>query len=381
MKNTVKRFVFVSGAILIGMGLVLVFVLLGKQSSGPLSGALEVLGNKIMDIEQHYLLSQREPVRSKELAWFDPYRDSLLLLKHPDTIFLGVYENNYEESFDNILSLDHMLQSTLPLIQLYVAWGDEPREKFPMIYAKTIYDLGSMPIITWEPWLNDFDREAHSLPAVDDPNKNGMTAVARGDYDFYIKSWALDAKAFGKNMFIRLGHEMNDPYRYPWGPQNNEPAEFVAAWKHVVELFRELDVENVIWVWAPQPAYLRYGEFYPGDAYVDWVGIGALNYGTVASWSKWWSFHEIFGNYYQWLDMYHKPMMITEMSSLNVGGNREDWFIEAFTELPQKYPSLKGVIFFNDNDDKTTLNKSLDWSIVKDSTTCAAIRRTIDETW
>lgn len=381
MKNSMKRFVFVSTATIIGIALVLVFVFLGKQTSGPISEALEALGNKVIEVEQDYLLSQREPIRSKELTWFQPYRDSIKLMKNPDTIFLGVYENDYLQSFDKIIKLDNQLKAPLSLIQIYTAWGDKPREKFPEIYAKTIYDLGSMPVITWEPWLNDFDREKHDLEVVSDPNVEGMLAIARGDYDFYIESWAKDVANFGHNIFIRFGHEMNDPYRYPWGPQNNKPEEFVAAWKHVVNKFRELGVNNVIWIWAPQPAYLRYGEYYPGDEYVDWVGVGALNYGTVASWSKWWSFKEIYGNYYEWLDMLNKPMMITEMGCLKVGGSREDWFKEAFTKIPKVYPRLKAIIFFNDNDDKTTLNKSLNWSIVDDSVTCAVIRNTLIETW
>ncbi len=381
MKNTMNRFVFVSAATIIGIAMVMVFVFLGKQTTGPITGALDALGNKVIEVEQDYLLSKREPIRSKELAWFQKYRNNIELLKNPDTIFLGVYENTYEESFNNIITFDHNLQNTLPFIQIYTAWGDKPREEFPLVYAKTIYDLGSIPIITWEPWLNDFNREKHNLPVVEDPNIGGMAAVARGDYDFYIEEWAKDVKDFKNNIFIRLGHEMNDPYRYPWGPQNNEPHDFIAAWKHVVDKFKEVGANNVVWVWAPHPAYLKYGEYYPGDDYVDWIGIGALNYGTAASWSKWWTFDEIYGNYYDWLDMLNKPMMITEMGSLKVGGSRETWFKEAISDLPKKYPRLNALVFFNDSDDKTTLNKTLDWSIVKDTVVCTTINNAIISSW
>jgi hypothetical protein len=381
MKSKIKRFAFVSGATLFGIALVLIFVFLGKQSSGPISEMLGTLGDKVTDVEHNLLMKGREPVRSKELAWFDKYRNNAALLRHPDTILLGVFDNNYQQGFDKVLKLDKMLDEPLPLIQIYVAWGDKDNEKFPMLYAKAIYDLGSTPMITWEPWLNDFDREEHNLPQITNPDKNGMAAVARGDYDFYIKAWAEDVKSFGHNVFIRLGHEMNDPYRYPWGPQNNKPAEFVAAWRHVVNVFRKMHVKNVLWIWAPQPAYLHYKEYFPGKDYVDWTGVGALNYGTVAPWSKWWTFKEIFGDYYDKLNIFNKPMMITEMGSLTVGGERDKWFKNAFTNLPKKYPDLKAVLFFDDNSDNTTLNKSLDWSIVDDSTTCKAIHVAIETTW
>lgn len=381
MKNRIKRLAFVGGATLLGIALVLFFVFIGNRSSGPISEILSTLGDKVTDIEHTLLLKERIPKRVKNLAWFENKRNDPAFLRHPDTIILGVYDNNYMKSFGNIIRFDNMLKAPLPLIQIYVAWGDKPNEEFPMLYAKAIYDLGSLPLITWEPWLNDFNREEHHLPKVADPNKEGMKAVAKGEYDFYIKKWAEKVKEFGHIVFIRFGHEMNDPYRYPWGPQNNKPKDFIAAWQHIVRVFKNMNVYNVMWIWAPQPAYLRYKDYFPGKNYVDWVGVAALNYGTVAPWSKWWSFKEIFGNYYDRLAVFGKPLMITEMGSLTVGGNRTQWFKNAFDSLPEKYPQLRSILFFNDNRDNTTLNKSLDWSILNDTATCNAIHQAIQTTW
>lgn len=381
MKNTIKRFSFVGGAAVVGVILVLSLIYLGNKSSGPLSDVLNMIGNKVVDIENSILMSKRKPERIKELSWFKNYRENKTLMQHPDTILLGTYDNDYQKSFDPILHMEQLLKLRLPLIQIYVAWGDLPKEGFPMLYAKAIYDLGSTPMITWEPWLNDFNREDDGLPEVTDPNKNGLADIANGEYDFYIKKWALQAKSFGHNILIRYGHEMNDPYRYPWGPQNNKPEEYIAAWRHVVNVFRNLGANNIIWVWSPQPAYLHYQEYYPGSDYVDWVGVGALNYGTVAPWSKWWSFKEIFGDYYSKLDIFKKPLMITEMGSLDVGGNKTEWFRKAFTDLSGKYPDLKALLFFNDNNDNTTLNKSLNWSIANDTLTCRAIQQAIEAKW
>jgi beta-mannanase len=167
---------------------------------------------------------------------------------------------------------------------------------------------------------------------------------------------------------------MNDPYRYPWGPQNNKPVDFINAWRHVVKLFKDAGATNVIWIWSPHPAYANYDAYYPGDAFVDWVGVGTLNYGTVATWSKWWSFDEIFGNYYPQLSKYKKPIMITEFGSLGVGGNRAKWYKDALTDMPIKYPEIKSVIFFHCKNDNTTTYKALDWYIKDDTLTLSAIR-------
>ncbi|NOY51047.1 MAG: hypothetical protein GXO88_10870 [Chlorobi bacterium] len=378
MKKTVYRFSFATGVVIAGILIILIFTFLGDKSKGPLSEFLSKIQSKVIDIESSYLLSQRKPVRSADLGWFNKYRVDKELLSSPDTILWGIYDNHYQESFENVIRLEDNLNIDNALIQLYIAWGDKPEQEFPMKYVKAINSLGSTPFITWEPWLNDFDRKKHGLSIKEDQNKNGLLDVINGDYDFYIEKWALDVKEFGKTVFIRLGHEMNDPYRYPWGPQNNKPQEFVDAWKHVVDRFNGLGATNVVWVWSPHQAYMMYEYYYPGDDYVDWVGVGALNYGTVAVWSKWWSFSEIFGDYYYWLQMYNKPLIITEFGSLAVGGEKDQWFFDALNKLPQKYPLLKAVMLYNNDNDNTTLNKTLDWSLNSDTLTWKAIHKAVD---
>jgi hypothetical protein len=167
---------------------------------------------------------------------------------------------------------------------------------------------------------------------------------------------------------------MNDPYRYPWGPHNNSAADFVAAWKHVHDLFRKAGANNIIWMWSPHPAYGFFKEYYPGDAYVDYVGIGTLNYGPVASWAKWWSFDEIFGKYYQDLAAFKKPIVLTEFASLAYGGNRNKWYDDALKNIPLKYPAVKGLLFFHFDSDHTTTQQVLDWSIINDRKIIASVR-------
>jgi len=377
MKKTIYRFSFILGVLIISIIIVLGFVFIGDKSKGPISEVLNKLESKVIDIESDYLLSQREPVRSKELEWFLPYKNNKDLLLRPDTILWGIYDNHYQKSFENIISLEDKLSFASPLIQIYIAWGDKPHEQFPLKYVKAINNLGSIPFITWEPWLNDFERSKYGLKEKSDPNVKGLIDINNGDYDFYINRWALALKEYGNTVFIRLGHEMNDPYRYPWGPQNNKPEDFINAWRHVVQRFRSMEVDNVIWVWSPHPAYKMYMEYYPGNEYVDWVGVGALNYGTVALWSKWWTFDEIFGNYYDELSAFNKPIIITEFGSLAVGGNRNDWYYEALNKLPQNYHMVKSVIFYNNDSDNTTLSKTLDWSLNSDSLSRASVLKAI----
>jgi hypothetical protein len=264
----------------------------------------------------------------------------------------------------------------LPLIQIYVAWGDKPEQRFPLRIVSAIWDYGSLPVVTWEPWLTDFENVQHpNLPLRNVREQRGMAAVASGQYDFYIDAWAADAAQFGKPLMVRLGHEMNDPYRYPWGPQNNTKEEYIAMWRHVVGRFRAAGATNVLWVWSPHVAYEYWDLYYPGDEWVDWTATGVLNYGPIAHWSEWWSFDQIFGTRYARLAAFGKPIMVAEFGSLAVGGDRTAWYRDALGSLPAKYPMVKALLFFEVAGDQTVTYQRIDWTVSGDSALVQAIRQ------
>jgi hypothetical protein len=361
-------------ALILGIGIVLLITFAGNKSQGPLENLMTNASSAVNKVEDNIILQNRENKHSDRLKWFAPYREDISLLKNPKLILLGVFDNQATESFESVISLEDSLKTTFPLVHLYTAWGSKPEEQFPKLKVEAILELGSIPVITWEPWLTDFDAaEYPQLRKVENRDKGGMADVAKGRYDFYIKEWALQAQAIVRPIFLRIGHEMNDPYRYPWGPQNNRASDFIAAWRHIHRLFSALGVTNIIWVWSPHPAYGYFDAFYPGSAYVDYVGIGSLNYGTVASWSKWWSFEDIFGKHYKEFAKFNKPIMLTEFGCLAVGGNRADWFSKALAQIPREYPLVKAVLFFHFSDDRTTTQQTLNWYFKSDSPVTKAI--------
>jgi hypothetical protein len=377
-----KTIAYRASAILLVVFLgVCVFSLLlfaGNRSKGPLEDLAAGVSSQVAHFEKNMVNGGSREGRSASLDWLNRYRNNSLFLNAPDTILAGVYDNNTAESYESIVALEDSLGMKLPIIQFYTAWGSKKDQVFPMLRSQAIYDLGSVPMITWEPWLNDFDPETFPINGpIKEVNANGLKAIARGKYDAYIDKWARDAKAFGKPFFLRFGHEMNDPYRYPWGPQNNKPADFIAAWRHVVDRFRLQGATNASWVWSPHPAYTNYEEFYPGPSYVNWIGITTLNYGTVAPWSQWYSFDAIVGKAYAELSLYGKPLMISELGSLSVGGDKAKWFKEALTTLPTKYPAVKAVVFFNNANDVSTTYKALDWSMNAEKPVLLAIRQSL----
>ncbi len=361
-------------AITIAVGIVLLLSYFGKKSKGPLENLVTGAGDAVQKVEQNIIISSRKDKRSDKLAWFSGYRNDSAILRYPPRILLGAFDNKNTESFESTINLEDTLRTTFPLIHIYTAWGSKEEQQFPQLQVKAILEMGSLPVITWEPWLTDFDAEKFpGLRVSEKRDVGGLRDVAKGKYDAYIHSWAKAAAEINQPIYLRVGHEMNDPYRYPWGPQNNSAKDYIAAWRHIHIVFQQEHANKIIWVWSPHPAYGFFDAFYPGDAFVDMIGIGVLNYGTVANWSKWWSFGEIFGKHYSELAVFKKPMMISEFGCLNVGGKRSEWFEEALHQLPQKYPLVKSILFFHFSDDKTTTQQEINWYFINDTSTVKSI--------
>jgi len=351
---------------------------LGDASEGPLSTALGWIGAAAGSIEHRVRDRLAGAPRRETLRWLEPYRTSADRLRNPDFVMLGAYDSGIPHTLDGVLALESRIVAPLPLVQVYVAWGDKPDQQFPVELLTAIEGLGSIPVVTWEPWLVDFENVRHPGIALRDKrDSHGLADVARGKYDFYVDAWARAAARFGKPFFVRLAHEMNDPYRYPWGPQNNTKEEYIAAWRHVVERFRRAGATNVLWVWSPHVGYDYWDLYYPGDAYVDWVATGVLNFGPIAQWSKWWTFAEIFGQKYPRLASFGKPIMIAELGSLAVGGDREQWYRDALESIPREYPAVRAVLFFHARDDQTVTYQKVDWTIAGDSALSAAVRQSL----
>ena len=374
------RILYILIVIIAGVGVAIGLTHVSNIADGQLGSVFDKIGNMTRNVENKAIIQHRSNKRLQHLNWFNAYKSQINSLRNPKKMLLGAHDNHCAESFESIVSLEDSLRTVFPLIHIYSAWGSKPDQQFPKLQVKTIIDMGSIPVITWEPWLTEFDsKDFPKLKTKELRSTNGLTDVANGLYDKYIIEWAKDVRAVEEPVFLRLGHEMNDPYRYPWGPQNNVPEEYVNAWRHVHDVFEKQGATNVLWVWNPHISYGNFDLYYPGDKYVDYVGADVLNFGTVAPWSKWYSFKDIFGSHYKELESFGKPIMIAEFSTLACGGDRIKWFTEALTDFRKNYPAVKAFLFFHVSDDKTTTMQSVSWSFKYDTACTHAITNKIKE--
>ena len=244
------------------------------------------------------------------------------------------------------------LPAVWSIYQGWTGWN-----QFPVQQAQSAQQMGGRLMVTWEPWNG----------AKRDPNWS-CRRVADGAYDPYIRQYARAVKSSGAPVLIRLAHEMNGDW-YPWGTayvgdqarnNGNSPADYVKMWQRVVRIFRVEGARNASWVWTPNIVYQTLvnsyerqrddlEDLYPGDEWVDWIGLSIYNDGARRPWR---SFSQLFdGSYGIVTALTNKPMMVAELGVTEQGAPRgqskAQWISDAFLrEIPSRYPRVRLVNYF-----------------------------------
>ncbi len=337
--------------------------LASQNMHGPISSTMKEIEKTILGDS----VKLSDSLSVKQIVYDTIKRKHLIIsienLKSPKKILIGYSGSSITSIPAATMEMDNKLGVRNDIVQIYAAWGSKANEQFPKKQVSDIISVGSIPLVTWEPWLSDFSDEIPNQAVLAKRETNPLKAIYSGVYDQYIRTWAIEAKRMKSPIYLRFAHEMNDPYRYPWGPHNNEPGDFKKAWIHVHQIFEEVEADNVIWMWSIHSAYSGYTDYYPGSQYVDIIATGILNFGTSVYWSKWWNFEELFAPHYNELSSFKKPIIIVEFGSLKVGGDRPKWYKKALNSIPQAFKNVKGIIFFNFPSDKTLTDKSVSWEL------------------
>ncbi len=228
---------------------------------------------------------------------------------------------------------------------------------FPTAEMERIRSHGSIPFFSWA---------SQSTPAKPDQPEFQLSDVIEGHHDAYIREWAEAAKAWGHPFFLRFNWEMNGNW-FAWseGLNGNKAGEYVAAWRHVHDIFKEVGATNATWVWCPnvdpEHQFQKLASLYPGDEYVDWTGLDGYNWGTnPARPDRWRSFNELFRPTYEEITTTiapSKPLIISEVGSSEYGGSKAQWIADALHAASTEYPQLRGLLWFEKYDD------GMDWPI------------------
>jgi hypothetical protein len=228
-------------------------------------------------------------------------------------------------------SIESLAGKKMSLEATFVGWGSG--NNFP-----SSMDKSRTPVIFWEQYGTTLD------------------AIISGSQDSYISQFASAAKAYGSPVILAPFHEMNGDWD-PWGGtmSGNTPAKVISAWRHVYSLFS--GVTNVKFAWdvnnqsEPDVSSNSIATYYPGDAYVDYVGVDGFNFNN-----PWQTFSQVFpASLMQQLKSYNKPVYI--LSTASAAGTQKAQWIKDLGTYATNY-GIAGWVWFNENKEQNWLFNS-----------------------
>ena len=266
-----------------------------------------------------------------------PSKQALL---HPDSPYFGMYTQQAPFNWATYDATTAEIGAQTNLVGYFQGW-DQP---FRADAVTRAWQHGQLPMMTWESRPIDDANNVVNAPDY------SLSKIIDGNFDAYLHQFAHDVAATGLPVAIRLDQEMNSIW-YPWAETDgsgasingNAPGQFVQMWRHVHDIFEQEGANaNVIWDWSPNrvdnlPATHQSAAYtaslYPGDDYVDWVGMsGYLRPPYTAD--QTFSFDETFGRTLTQLrGITTKPIILSEVGASETEGHKATWITSFFQGL------------------------------------------------
>lgn len=251
---------------------------------------------------------------------------------------------------------------------------------FPYEEVELINKYGLIPFIRLMP-RSDWD--IHSSDPV-----YSLQNIINGKFDEELTQWAEDAKQSGIPIIIEFGTEVNGDW-FPWAGLHNGngdthgygdttfadgPERFKDAYIHIIDLFDKEGVKNVTWAFhvnsvsAPAESWNNMSAYYPGDDYIDWIGVSI--YGAQKPGDTYLTFDELLSRSYNELMSVsdNKPLAIFEFGIVEGDSNfsKAQWIKNALDVLKEgKYSKIKAISYWHsswENDDGSYSNMRIDSS-------------------
>ncbi|HXZ76354.1 MAG TPA: glycosyl hydrolase, partial [Streptosporangiaceae bacterium] len=234
---------------------------------------------------------------------------------------VGVYEPGVPGSWSQIAEFTDATGVKPRIVVYYSSWN----EPFSTSFAQAAMDHGAYVLVQLEP--------------------SGVTlaSIAAGGSDAYLRSYADAVVAFGHPVILSFGHEMNGTW-YSWGYGHTSPATFVAAWRHVVRVFRAAGAANVTWLWTVnsiegEGAVSSLSQWWPGTAWVSWTGIAGYYYQATDT------FASVFGPTIADIRTFSSAPLLIAETAVGTTTERESQIDALFAGV--RAERLAGVVWFD----------------------------------
>lgn len=275
-------------------------------------------------------------------------------------------------SFDDLEAFGKLVGKHQAILAFSSFWGEG---YFPQRQLKMVQAYGAVPLIYWSPWEPPYYENMGGRFTLD--------KILAGEADSYIDDWANKARDWGKPILVSWGMEMNGNW-FPWSgvffgrgepvPGSNPtlyqgPETYKRAYRYVVDRVRKLGASNISWVYhvnnksTPVVQYSPWNTlsgYYPGDDYVDWIGVSA--YGKQFAEQDWESFSSTFDDAYAELTkaIPNKPFILGEwgVGEFPNSGDKGAFISEGFAKLQKNYPQLKAAVYWQERWQNSDLSYS-----------------------
>jgi beta-mannanase len=255
-----------------------------------------------------------------------------------------------------VQQLESSMGRTLDIDHVFYQWN----QAFPTWRQAWDEQSGRTPMISWARY-----------PA---------SAINSGSQDQWIKSEADAVRNFRAPILLRWFSQMEAN-----APEAGTTSTFIAAWRHIHDIFDQEGATNARFVWCPNAFSFASGSaqsFYPGDAYVDWICADGYNWSPVTPGGKpggrWTSFQSIFNAFYQWGSTRGKPLMVGETGvQEGASGQKAQWLADMGTAMSTQFPGIKALVY--QDSITSTSGGAIDWRVNSSASAIAAFSRLVHE--
>ncbi len=278
--------------------------------------------------------------------------------------YTGAYvdfgEGEGDVTYDALMDFEKLTGKHLALVAFGSFWGEQ---QFPTKAANIIAAYGAVPLIFWSPWDRPYMENRG-------PDRFNVRDIVAGHWDAYIDEWADGAKAFAKPLLVTWGLEANGSW-FPWSGVFYGGGEIIGeaegrtlyagpelvkkANRYVIDRVRARGVDNILWGFhannasLPQESWNIMANYYPGDAYVDWLGLSA--YGKLNRSDGSPTFNEVLEDAYPALHQINpdKPMILAEWGVGEfIPGDKPQFIRTAFSALKDSYRLFRAAVFWHE---------------------------------
>ncbi|WP_051280314.1 glycoside hydrolase family 26 protein [Anaerovorax odorimutans] len=254
----------------------------------------------------------------------------------------GIFEPNAPDSFSDLDRIESEIEYEFPIILNYTSFENKIMHPWLKGRLDNAYAHNKILELTLQ------------TPDETWGEGNMIYDVLNGEYDGFLTNYAETVSEFDHPVLFRLCNEMNGDWcPYSSYHTSKDTLLFKEFYRYIYSIFEKAGADNVIWIWNPNGVSFpnfKWNDalmYYPGDEYVDIIGLTAYNTGTYYKDEKWTEFKDLYDSmYWGYLTLFDKPMMITEFSSSSVGGDKNQWVINMFDHI-QYYENIKVAVWWD----------------------------------